>query len=293
MKSNRNKIYIIVVFILLFFNFSVWQRVFELNNCLKVVFFDVGQGDSIFIETPQGYQILIDGGPSGEKILKKLNKEIPFWDRTIDLAVLTHPDTDHLRGLNYVLKRYKVKNILWTGIQKNTKTFYYWQKNLKKERERDKAKIFIARRGGKIKAGDAEFFILYPFNDLNGIFSSKNTNNTSIVLMLLFGRNRFLFVGDIDARIESEVLNSGAELKSQVLKIAHHGSGHSTSKEFLNAVLPDIAVISVGRNNPYGHPNKETLKKLTEFGIKVLRTDKEGDIKIISNGWDFLYSQRK
>jgi len=120
-KRKKIEALFIFVFLLLLANFFVWKEIFLLlKNPLEVVFFDIGQGDSIFIENDEGYQILIDGGP-GKLILEKLNKEMPFWDKTIDLVILTHPDYDHLKGLNYVLERYKIENILWTGVKEKQK----------------------------------------------------------------------------------------------------------------------------------------------------------------------------
>jgi len=117
-------------------NVFVWQEIFKIDGKLKVIFFSVGEGDSIFIETPEGHQILIDGGPSGKAVLEKLESEIPFWDRTIDMVILTHPDADHLAGLNFVLQRYKVENIIWNGGLKSTETFKNWEKNLVLEKPR-------------------------------------------------------------------------------------------------------------------------------------------------------------
>ena len=212
-----------------------------------------------------------------------MSEEIPFWDRTLDLVILTHPDSDHLSGLNYVLRRYKVENILWSGVLRGTKTFLWWQENLEKE----KANEIIAQAGQKIKAGNARILVLYPFKSLEGKFLEKSSNETSLIFQLLFGKNTSLFTGDTLVNVEKQLLESGIEVASQVLKVAHHGSKTSSSKEFLEKVAPEIAIISCGRNNPYGHPRQEVLKNLEEFGIKVLRTDQNGDIKIISDGDKF------
>lgn len=286
----KRKIFFLIIFLLILANFFVWKEIFDLSGeFLKIVFFDIGQGDAIFIETPQGHQILIDGGPSGKRILEKLGREIPFWDKTIDLVILTHPDYDHLAGLNYVLKRYRVENIFWNGIEKDTKTFEYWKENLKKEKEEEKARVVIARRGQKIKAGRAEIFILYPLENLEGNFFEGSSNDTSIVAKLLFFENKFLFPGDITKKVEKKILEFG--LGANVLKVAHHGSKVSTSKEFLEKVQPQLAVISVSENNAYGHPHQEVLSNLEEFGIKVLRTDQEGDIEIVSDGLNIKLNQ--
>jgi len=276
---------------LFFLNILAWWVVFDLSKpqFLEVNFFDVGQGDTTFIQTPKRNQILIDGGPTFT-ILEKLGKEMPFWDRTIDLVILTHPEKDHLTGLIEVLKSYEVENIIWTGVKREVSEAEEWENLVKKEG----AKIFISKSGQKIILAGGEIEILFPFKKLEGE-KIGNSNDTSIVAKLIFGKNNFLFTGDISKRTEEE-LNQKLDLTSDVLKVAHHGSKNSTSDEFLERVLPKLAVISVGKNedlepdcdnkerNPYGHPNCEVLERLKNFGIKVLRTDIDGDIKIISDG---------
>jgi competence protein ComEC len=259
--------------------------VFELsqNKPLEVNFFDIGQGDAIFITTPARHQILIDGGPNSD-ILEKLNQEMPFWDKTIDLIILTHPEHDHYAGLLEVLQRYKVENILWSGILRDTNEYKKWRNLLKQEN----AKIFIAEYGQRIicSVSDTEhcyFDILHPFENLENQ-ETKNPNNTSVVARLVFGENSFLFTGDIYKSVERDLIEQGIYLKSDVLKVCHHGSKTSSAEEFIEIVSPEIAVILAGKDNPYKHPRPETLATLEKFGINILRTDKDGDIKIISDG---------
>ncbi|MDP3763597.1 MAG: MBL fold metallo-hydrolase, partial [bacterium] len=159
---KRNPV-LIILGILVGLNLLAWLAVWELGSGtgLEVTFFDVGQGDAVFIETPQGQQILIDGGPSSV-ILEKLGKEMPFWDRTIDLIILTHPERDHLAGLLEVLKSYKVENILWTGVVRDTAEYKEWQKLIQEEG----AKIFIAKAGLRISGGPTSLQI-WGRSDLN------------------------------------------------------------------------------------------------------------------------------
>ncbi len=220
------------VVVLVVMNVFVWNEVFSQRGELEVVFFDVGQGDSIFIETPQKHQILIDSGPSGPVMLEKLSNQMPFWDRTIDLIILTHPDYDHLRGFLDVLDRYEVENILWTGVLRETKTFGKWVEKIAAEN----TNIFIAERGQVIKAGDALFYIFHPFENLEGVLAEKNSNETSIVAKLVFHKNTFLFTGDIGKKQEQALLprsDSVVNLSAQVLKVAHHGSKYSSDIGFL------------------------------------------------------------
>ncbi len=280
LNKNSKKFLIIILGFLFSLNLLAWVYVYNLDKdrFLEINFLDVGQGDAIFIETPNKQQILIDGG-SDLTILGKLGKDMPFYDRSIDLIILSHPEKDHMFGLLEVLKRYKIKNILWTGIIRDTPEWQEWENLIKTE----DAQIKVVKAGEKIilSSNPLIFFeILFPFDNL-GNQEFKDSNNTSIVARLIFKEDSFLFTGDIEKSIEDKLTNR--DIGSDVLKIAHHGSKTSSSEEFLKSVSPNIAVIQVGDNN-YGHPHPEVLAKLDQFGIQVLRTDKNGDIKIISDG---------
>lgn len=258
----------------------VWLAVFSLrgSGLLEVNFFDVGQGDAIFIETPEKIQVLIDGGPDA-KILEKLGKEMPFWDRTIDLVVLTHPDPDHLNGIIEVLKRYKAKTILYTGVVPE-----YLSEIGVDVIEKSRAEKIIAIAGQKINLGqDTYIEILYPFENIAGQRFS-DFNQASIVCKLVYGKTSFLLTGDAPKSVEYQLLAKGMNLKSNILKIGHHGSKTSTSDYFLEAVSPEVAVISVGKGNKFGHPHQEVLDALEKQKVKILRTDFAGNIKIISDG---------
>jgi len=286
MRKTKNFIFYILG-ILFCLNVLAWLVVYDLQKAyfLEVNFFDVGQGDAIFIETPQRYQILIDGGPSSI-ILEKLSKEMPFWDRSIDLIILTHPEKDHLAGLIEVLKKYRVENILWTGVIRDTSGYQEWVRLIKNE----KTKIKIAQAGQKVKWQRTvldHFEVLYPFKSLEGQ-EFNDSNNTSIIAKLICGKNSFLFTGDAYKSVERELIDKKVGIDSNVLKVGHHGSKTSSAEEFIKEVSPEIAVIQVGKDNPYGHPHPETLETLAKYGIKVLRTDKDGDIKVLSDGNNFI-----
>ena len=269
-----------VLGILVFLNIFIWQEVFDwlFNPYLKVIFFNVGQGDAIFIVSPQKHQILIDGGPNSI-ILEKLAKEMPFWDRSIDLIILTHPEHDHIAGLLEVLKRYKVENILWTGVIRDTAEYKEWLRLIKREN----SELRIAKAEQKIKAREVHFDILNPFENLSGR-KIKNVNDTSVITKLVFDKKSFLFSGDAYKPVERKLIARGLALDSDVLKVGHHGSKTSSAEEFIEKVLPEIAVISAGKNNRYGHPHQQTLDTLEKYGVETLRTDINGDIKIISDG---------
>lgn len=277
------KIILFIAALLFFLNIICWKEVFALTAkpYLMVDFLDVGQGDSFFIETPGMQHILIDGGPDSS-VLKKLAEIMPFWDKEIDLVILTHPDSDHLTGLIDVLQKYKVDNIVWTGIQRSGDTYQEWLKLLAQQ-QKNGAKIMIAESDEEIKAGDVSIDILHPSSSLQGQFF-KEANDTCVVSRLLYGKNSFLFAADITSNVEQELADDKSDLQSDVLKVAHHGSKYSTSDIFLSAVKPKIAVISVGAKNTYGFPTPEVLQRLQKFGIKVFRTDEDGDVKMITDG---------
>ena len=281
---------------LLALNIFAWKEVFVLSSDrnLKVVFFDVGQGDSAFIETPEGHQIIIDGGPDSS-LLQKLNERMPFWDRTIDLVILTHPEKDHMTGLIDLLEQYKIDYFLWTGIIKNSPQSKKLSELLEKAQSQDKnyflaslaefkpTKIIFAEPDSDLSAGDVYIDILSPLENLSGQ-EVQNTNDSSVVVKLIYGENEFIFTGDIGFSIEKKLVSAGIDLSADVLKVAHHGSKYSTSDKFLAVASPEVAVISAGKNNSYGHPTPEVLQRLADFGIETLRTDQKGDITILSDG---------
>ena len=285
------KFRIFSLFILIFLNIFSWSWAYNLsqNRFLEVNFLDIGQGDSIFIETPANHKILIDGGP-GSKVLEEISKEIPFWERSIDLVVLTHPDKDHVEGLLYILKRYDVKNILWTGIVRDTLEYKEWRKLLEKEG----GTIKIAQYGQKIisSSRNQKYYsyidVLRPFDKLEGKEVEKS-NDTAVVTRLVFRDTSFLFTGDITSNVEDDLINTGTNINSDILKVAHHGSKYSTNEDFIENVSPQVAVIQVGKNS-YGHPTDEVLERLNKFGVDILRNDQEGSIKIISNGKNYAIS---
>lgn len=269
------------------FNIVAWSAVFEVSRAapLGVTFFDVGQGDAILVEFGAQYQILIDGGPGG-KILEKLSQEMPFWDRSLDLVVLTHPEKDHLEGLIQVLEAYQVDYVLWTGVIHDTDVFREWQRVLEKEG----AKIKIADRNKRFLTSRFNLEILFPFENLENV-KPEDSNETSIVLRLIFQDISFLFTGDIYEFQEKKLMEKEINIDSDVLKLAHHGSKTSSSEMFINSVSPQIAVAQVGRNNPYGHPHEQVVNRMKEDGIKLLRTDQDGDIRIISDGTNLAVSK--
>lgn len=246
---------------------------------LHIYFLDIGQGDAIFVRTENGRQILIDGGPD-ETILRKLGEVMPFYDRSIDLVAATHPDADHLAGLVSVLKKYKVEQILETGLACATSICRGWEK----AKEAENARVTLAFKGQTIEADEqTSFLVLHPLENENGKVLSKR-NNGGIVLKLLFDSQSVLFTADIEKQVEAKLLAIKTNLDADFLKIAHHGSKTSTTDNFLKAVSPLVAFIQVGAQNRYGHPTKEVLARLESFGIKYYRTDTDGTKELILDG---------
>lgn len=245
---------------------------------LSVTVFDVGQGDAILIEGPEGHRILVDGGPSGEAITAALGRHLPFHDDRIDLVVLTHPQADHFVGLLEVLKRYYVGGVLASPVEADTAGYDAWVSAVTNSGVLTTA----ASRGQWIDlGGGGRITVLGPPPNV-AVTDARDLNSTSVVLKVSLGDVSFLLTGDADEEAETNLIRSGADLKATVLKVAHHGSRTSTSAELLRRVQPAVDVISVGAKNRYGHPNPEVLERLE--GDLVLRTDHHGDIMISTDG---------
>lgn len=258
--------------------FFVWYAVFaETREGLEVYFFDVGQGDSIFIEADNGRQVLIDGGPT-ENVLSDLGAALPFYDRYIDVIILTHPHRDHLDGLVEVLKRYRVGMVIEAGVEHPEASYQEWHQLL----EQRNIPIKQAYAGQKLHIDiGAVITILAPFENYNDA-QLKNVHASTVVSRLDYGEHSILLTGDMEALLERKlVFLSPQLLDADILKVGHHGSKTSTSEEFLQAVSPQTAIISSGKDNRYGHPNPDVLNRLQSLGIKIHRTDLEGTILLI------------
>lgn len=275
MKALKIRLIILAVLLLgAIFSLYVTFRE-ERNGILTVAFLNVGQGDAIYIEAPSGNQLLIDGGP-GKAALRELSKVMPFYDRSIDVVLATHADQDHVGGLPDVLKKYKVNVFMESGVPGESSSY----NELEKIVGDNKTQKILAKRGMVVDLGDGTILqILFPDRDPSGM----DTNMASVVTKLVYGDNEFLLTGDSPTSIENYLISLGG-LSSDVLKTAHHGSKTSTGAAFVSAVSPQYAVISVGKDNKYGHPNQETLDTLTNFGAQILRTDKQGMIIFKSDG---------
>ncbi|MCU0653045.1 MAG: MBL fold metallo-hydrolase [Candidatus Pacebacteria bacterium] len=278
--SKGNKAARWMVFALLLANLFVWLALAGTSqNELMVDFFDVGQGDAAFVRLPQGTQMLIDGGP-GQAVLEKLGKAMPFYDREIDWVILSHPDRDHVNGLFAVLKNYRIKNIVWSGMPGEAAEGKEWINDVAKEG----ANVILAAPGEKFDLGSDPSCFFEVLAPAAAIPSGSGNNDLSVVVRLAYGARKFLFTGDIAAKEGQALENIYPGLAADVLKVAHHGSKYGTDGAFLSALAPAAAVISVGQGNSYGHPSPEVLEILSGYGIKTLRTDQNGDILFRTDG---------
>lgn len=257
---------------------------------LHIIFCDVGQGDASFIKFPDGKDMLIDGGPGGTtpKVLGCLGKYMPLFDRTIDIVVLTHPQEDHLGGLEEVLKRYTVANFVHSDVGNTTKGYETIMKLIAERHIPDR----IVGTGEKIRVGNTTVSVVWPESSFlaekkaSNVLGVSNVNDASVVLKLSYGTFDALFPGDADSHVDSDLTKvplsdpDGIEL----LKVPHHGSKTGMTEGFFRWLGPiKLAVISVGKNM-YGHPAPETISRLEEDGVEVLRTDEKGNIEIVSDG---------
>jgi len=246
----------IVVGLLIFSNILVWSLVYykQPGDKLTVYFLDIGQGDAILIDSPNHSRMLIDGGRN-RKVLTELGKILPFSDKRIDVVLATHPDADHIGGLPEVVDRYKIGIFLESGVESDNAV----DNELKSKIEEKNIPDLLARRGMVVNFGDGvKLQILFPLSGQN--VSNWETNRASIVARLVYRDQVFMFTGDSPTEIENVLVNLGPDLlDSDVLKVGHHGSATASADEFLRAVRPQIAVVSVGKHNKYHLPARSTM----------------------------------
>ena len=283
MTKSRNKFLLLLALLLLtFLVLLFFLEQDKSDGKLHVYFYDVGQGDAIHIRSPKGQDILVDGGPAAD-ILQKLGAHMPYDDHTIELAILTHPHYDHLGGLLDVMDRYEIKKFASSGVlcpEDYCQSFYELlkDKNLTEE---------CWQAGDSFILDELELQILSPIGGQCNK-ETKDYNNSSLVIRLQYKETSFLFAGDAEAEAEKKVIdsysNDFSRLKSQVLKVGHHGSKTSSSESFIDVIAPEYAIISVGIDNKFNHPSPLTLDKFLARGAQIYRTDQNGDITIISDG---------
>lgn len=250
------------------------------EGTLEVHYIDVGQGDATLIKCGS-HAMLIDGGNNNkgttvQLYLKKQGVE------SLDYVIGTHPDADHIGGLDVIVYKYNCEKVIMSDYEKDTRTYQelvdvIHDKNMK---------ITYPVVGEQYALGEAEFTIIAPNSNSYG----GNANDYSVAILLEYGKNRFLFTGDAEEASEAEMLTNGIDISADVYKVAHHGSRSASTQEFLNAVRPKYAVISCGEGNSYGHPHAEVLNRLRSMGVEVFRTDEQGSIIASSDGENITWN---
>jgi len=265
---------------LVVFAAMAWARVLTAHDGrLHVTFLDVGQGDAIFVETPQGLQVLIDGGPDAFLAARRLAGELTFWDRSLDAVVVTHTDEDHLRGLVGVARRFNPGLVL-EGKSDASPVYLEWRQALE---DRGIEAQFVSR-GQAVALEDYLWLeVLHPVSNRE----HPNQNNNSLVLRLVYGGISFLLTGDIEEEAEISLTEGPGVLASTVLKVPHHGSRTSSTPAFLSTVSPSVAVVQAGPDNPFGHPHPEVMNRLASASPgQVYTTARNGHVKFITDGQD-------
>lgn len=254
---------------------------------LKVSFLDVGQGDSILIQTPNGHDMLIDGGPNN-LVLEKLGEKMNYFDRHLDVVVSTHPDADHITGLIPVLEKFKVDHIIMSPVSGHTGVFEVLQKSVDDEH----AVLHVGKRGDEIIFGDGVVArILYPASNFHG--NEKDTNDASVSMVITYGDESVLLTGDLPSAHEGELLDGLLHLLPSherggshvtIYKAGHHGSKYSSGQQLLSYIRPEYAVISAGKDNKYNHPNPEAVTRLQTYAQEILSTIQKGTITFFLDG---------
>lgn len=271
---------------------TVWAAVLTLpDNKLHAVVCDVGQGDGILIYRGT-WQMVIDGGPD-DKILTCLSDHMPFYDRKIEIVMATHPQADHITGLISIAKRYSVEYFVSGQEGNETQGYRDLVEEIKKHTE---SKLINVYTGDKIKVGKVEFRVVWPERSwvmahvvgdirvLGAKTDGTDLNGFGISGILSYGNFDVMLTADADAKIEPAEMGTGLLRRVDVLKVPHHGSKTGMTKEWLDVVRPQLAVVSVGGKNRYGHPTKEAIDMLSSVGAKIMRTDEDGSVEIVSDG---------
>lgn len=297
MKLNIKKIFLILSPILVLL-ILLWKILFTADDYLHIFFLNVGQGDSEYIRTANNYDVLIDGGPD-KKVISELGQVMPFWDREINLVILTHPHADHVTGLIDVLKRYKVDEVVATDAVSTTSEYLEFLKLIK---EKNIHFTLVQDINEKDLGNNIKLYFLYPkesFKDQK----IDNLNNTSIVAKIVDNKFSVLFTGDLEMDAQQLLATGNFQpaspfasqggLSTNIWKVSHHGSKNAINDYFLKIINPSVAVIEVGEKNKYGHPAQSTLDKLKSVNSKIFRTDQNDRVEITTDGQHFWTKAEK
>lgn len=266
----------VILIFLIFFSYISFR-----NDKLEIVVCDVGQGDAIYIKTPQNRQILIDGGPD-KSVLDCLNSNMPFWDKSLDAVILTHNHADHMTGLISVLDRYNLKGFYSTEASSSSEIKAIIGSKIAEK----KMSANDLHAGSEFEdASGLNLRILWPSSEFVNEMNQSNTNidpnKSSVVILINYKDFKALFTGDAENEELFPIKNKIGDIN--LLKVPHQGSSGGVSDEILEVLRPEISVISVGKNS-YGHPHPSTITLLNKYKSKIYRTDRDGDVKVISDG---------
>jgi len=275
-RKHRSTVLVFLV-ALVVLDIIVWSQIavyIRDQSLLRLYFLNVGQGDSELVVLPGGAKLLVDGGPPNGQVLLALANILPPMDRYIDLVVLSHPQTDHFGGLIDIVRRYRVGMFISTGISNAVPGYT----DLMRALDEYGIPRTVLAAGDSIQYGDSRIDVLSP---TPAFLSATDVNETTLALRVAANNITALFTGDANADVEHELAQDTGPI--DVLKVSHHGSKFSSTKEFLDALRPEIAVIEVGKNS-YGHPTAQVLGRLADIGARIFRTDQQGTVEIIADG---------
>jgi len=286
MKKNNLKKYIILILLLSSFFYTFFSYIqknfFQVSNHnLQFHFIDVGQGDSSLIITPKAKTILIDAGDEAhaKKVVSYIREQ---GIEKLDLVIATHPDADHIGGMDKVIKNFDIGVFAMPDVSAKTNQYKQIQRELKAK----KMKVTRLYQGDKVQIDDdIDFEILSPVKGKK----YDDTNEYSIVAKIVYKDTSFILMGDATMENEVDIINNVPDIDIDVLKLGHHGSSTSSSDYFITKTSPNIAIISCGKNNKYGHPHQEVMRVLKKHGVTPYRTDEMGDIVITSDGKEIKY----
>ncbi len=277
-REEYGKLIFLIVLLFICVGLTLTILSFSSVSKLKVSFLDVGQGDAIFIQTPSGKSMLIDGGPN-MNVLTKLAREMSYFDNDIDVIEETHPDADHITGLIPVLEKFNIKQIVLSKAISDTKIFDDLNTHIKEEQ----AETHIAKVGDIIDFHDGVIVkVIYPPS--NYVSKKNDTNDASVSVEVIYGDETFLLTGDLPSTEEQKLITGGLTKNITVYKAGHHGSKYSSGEVLLTYIKPEYSVISAGKDNKYGHPNIETIERLQKYSKEILSTINRGTISFITDG---------
>jgi competence protein ComEC len=285
--SEYGKVVLVFIFLLISSVSIVTLFTHSVEGKLKVSFLDIGQGDSILIQTPSGKKMIIDGGPSNI-VLTRLSDQLSYFDRDIDVMESTHPDSDHVTGLIPVLEKYVVRTILVSHATGTTAVFNDLQKHI----DREDGDVHIASVGDVIDFHDGVLVhVLYPAG--NYVPKKNDTNDASISVVVTYGDTSFLLTGDLPSIEEQKLIDAGLPKNITAYKAGHHGSKYSSGEQLLSYIRPEYSVISAGKNNTYGHPNSEAMELLKKYSKEIISTIDRGTITFVTDGKKIDIETRK